>query len=105
MHRRRLQETREKLKESRSAFGKALKGAGSDATVTLGGPDGSVKIGGTIEADGRLILIDGKRASQKEMNRTLRKKVRQINIWNGEEAVLKFGDEARDGAIEIISIE
>lgn len=100
-----LQATREKMNESRRALDKALKGSGSDATVMLGGPDGSVKIGGTIEADGRLILIDGKRATQREMNRTLRKKVRQINIVRGEEAVPKYGDEACDGAIEIITIE
>lgn len=102
-----LHATREKLDESCRAIGKACKGAGGDATVTLGGgdSDGSVKISGTIDADGRLILIDGKRATQKEMNRTLRKKVRRINIWNGEEAVLKFGEEARDGAIEIITFE
>ena len=97
-----LKKSRRALEAARLEIDKALEGAeGSDVTIRMGGPDGYVKLNQPIEAGGRLILIDGEKATQKEMDRVLRKKVRKVNIWTGEDAVRKFGDKGRNGVVEI----
>lgn len=99
-----LKESRKALDEARREIDKALAGTtDSDATISMGGPDGYVKLKRQIEANGRLILIDGKKATPQEMDRTLRKKVRNVTIWKGEDAVRKFGGDGQKGVIEIVT--
>ncbi len=97
-----LKESRKALEAARREVDKALLDAHDpDATVFMGGPDGYVKLNNPIEAGGRLILIDGKKSTPEAMNRTLRKKVRNITIWNAEDGARKFGEEGRNGVVEI----
>lgn len=50
-----------------------------------------------------LIIIDGKESSESEFKNIQPRNIESINVLKGESAVKKYGDQAKNGAIEIIT--
>ena len=50
-----------------------------------------------------LILIDGKKAAQQEMDALSPEQIQMVNVLKGGQAIAKYGTEAKDGAIEIFT--
>jgi N-acetylmuramoyl-L-alanine amidase len=48
-----------------------------------------------------LIIIDGKKSSKDEMKNIPSANIESINVFKGENAIEKYGEKAKDGAIEI----
>ena len=51
--------------------------------------------------EGTLILADGKEISQEEMKNIPPNNIQSVNILKGETAIKKYGEKAKEGAIEI----
>jgi N-acetylmuramoyl-L-alanine amidase len=54
-------------------------------------------------AENPLIIIDGKESSKQELNKIPGSKIKSITILKKEPAMVKYGDKAKDGSIEIIT--
>ncbi|MCK8521815.1 hypothetical protein M0D21_09550 [Aquimarina sp. D1M17] len=48
-----------------------------------------------------LIIIDGKKATKKEMEKLDSDDIKEINVYKGEKAIEKYGKEAKNGVVEI----
>lgn len=48
-----------------------------------------------------LIFLDGIKISKEDLNKVKTENIESINVYKGESAVGKFGEDAKDGAIEI----
>ena len=53
------------------------------------------------DGESPLILIDGKKAGKKKMDKLDPDQIESINVWKGDKAVEKYGKKAADGVIEI----
>lgn len=51
--------------------------------------------------EGTLILADGKEISQEEMKNISPNNIQSVNILKGETAIKKYGEKAKEGAVEI----
>lgn len=51
----------------------------------------------------RLILLDGKEISEEEMKKLDPNKIESMNVWKGDQAVLRYGDKGKNGAVILIS--
>lgn len=52
-------------------------------------------------SDKCLIFINGKKATKADAERISAKKIKRMNVFKGEDAIEKYGEQGRDGVIEI----
>jgi N-acetylmuramoyl-L-alanine amidase len=76
----------------------ALKGTNSSPLTTSIKPKDA---DAAKEAERALKVIDGKIVSNEELQKFDANSIYSISVWKGEEAVNKYGDEGRDGVVEI----
>ena len=62
---------------------------------------GKSKVTFLDEGKDPLIFIDGKKASQKKMDKLNPDQIESIHVWKGDKAMEKYGKKAQDGVIEI----
>src|SRR5690554_1282551 len=53
------------------------------------------------DLDNVLIFVDGKKSTKGELNQIDPNSIHSMNVWKGESAVDRFGEEGKDGVIEI----
>jgi len=73
----------------------------ADENVDIPNEDAKFVFYGGSEGEQPLIFIDGKKASQKKMDKLDPDQIESINVWKGEKAVEKYGKKAQDGVVEI----
>ena len=68
--------------------------------------EGNVKIKGSLDKkDQPLYVIDSKIASSNEMNNLEPNSINTINVIKGEAAISKYGNQAKNGVIEVFTKE
>lgn len=89
----------------------------NDPPIAINGPGEIVVVGygtkeqaankGSIVAKGQkipaVVVLDGKRIPSSEIDRMSADDIATVNVLKGEQAVAKYGAEASDGAIEIVT--
>jgi len=56
-----------------------------------------------LQNDKTIYYVDGKRVSKAEADAIEPSRITSINVWKGEKAVLRYGEEARGGVVEMIT--
>ncbi|MFT4645270.1 MAG: bla regulator protein BlaR1 [Planctomycetota bacterium] len=67
--------------------------------------NGVIKITTKKKIDVKIIYIDGKKSSKKQMNKLNPSDIKMMNVLKGESAIKKYGGKAEDGVIEITTKE
>lgn len=75
--------------------------AGKEASVTVSSNDVGSEMVLSAMNDRMLVYIDGRKADRAALAELGHEKVRRMNIFKGAVAVEKYGEEARNGVIEV----
>lgn len=70
-----------------------------DASPWVTGKAPGVKL--NLGKENPLIILNGKETSKSNFEKLKPEDIKSINVWKGQEAINKYGDKARDGAIEV----
>ena len=54
-----------------------------------------------LEDENPLIILDGKETSKSNFEKLKPEDIESVNVWKGQKAIQKYGDKAKDGAIEV----
>tara|TARA_R110002049_G_scaffold301399_1_gene493409 strand:+ start:1710 stop:3188 length:1479 start_codon:yes stop_codon:yes gene_type:complete len=92
---------------SKTIYGDSLK-TGSSSLITHDTIDGSPWVTGkasgvklNLRNENPLIILDGKETSKSNFEKLKPEEIKTIDVWKGQIAINKYGDKAKDGAIEV----
>ncbi len=54
-----------------------------------------------LDNENPIIILDGKETSKSNFEKLKPEDIKSINVWKGQKAINRYGDKAKDGAIEV----
>lgn len=75
--------------------------ASESSTVTISGGKISTDLAPSLMDEKVIVYIDGRKADRAELKHIASNEIRLMNVYKGAAAVAKYGEEARNGVIEV----